>query len=48
VTCSKNICKKLKFVKELTTPHTPEQNGYLEGDKCTTVELVRNRIHRRD
>jgi transposase InsO family protein len=40
--------QEAKVCQELTTPHTPEQNAYLEHDKRTIVEIVRNRIHRRD
>jgi transposase InsO family protein len=40
--------QEAKVCQELTTPHTPEQNGYLEHDKRTIVEIVRNRIRRRD
>ncbi len=40
--------QETKVCQELTTPHTPEENGYLECVKCTVVEIERNRIHRRD
>jgi hypothetical protein len=31
--------QETKVCQELTTPHTPEENGYLECVKCTVVEI---------